>query len=644
MDQRPKITQMPRPERRMRRISVATILALSFGALVLASVGGVMALTVTANYRNTLDLLGKSADLLVDGMDDALAAHMNRAADAVKGLSELYAQGGFELDGGAAMDSALSGALVGVPDAAAMLIYRKDGDGYLRGMAWEHPGDGKPPSVTKFERDSATLPDLHTGLARRETVAGLSWGNFTRLDGHVYASVSAPLIRNGKTQGWVVAPIDLIALSKIAHSLSKRFGTTVFIVDDKDRVIAHPLLLTQSAAASRHRPTVPLSGFDDPVLAKFPERKRIAQDSAASAPGVEFFQISYDPDKGEHFRRPLDHDYILITKTIAGYGERPWRIGAYFTKRELGEEIIRVWASAAIGFVMLLLALLAAVLIGKRIARPLRAIEAQANLLADFKLEDAKPLPRSHIREFDNQISAFNAMLTGLRAFSAYVPRSLVARLVRTGDADVTRPRESLVTVMFTDIAGFTAMSEQMPASEAVELLNQHFACICQAVDDEGGTVDKFLGDGVMAFFGAPDRLKGHAAAAVRAAIAIREALKKDNLAAAAGRPALKLRIGIHTGRVIVGDIGAADRVNYTITGDTVNVSQRLQELGKLVAPDVECAIVISGETASRVDDRMSVAESGKHRLRGRGEPVDVFVVNEGAEAHPAAESLELRG
>ena len=245
-----------------------------------------------------------------------------------------------------------------------------------------------------------------------------------------------------------------------------------------------------------------------------------------------------------------------------------------------------------------------------------------------------KPLPRSRVLEFDNQAAAFNAMLTGLRAFSAYVPRSLVARLVRTGDADATKPREAIVTVMFTDIAGFTSLSEQLPANAGAELLNHHFALICDAIDDEGGTVDKFLGDGVMAFFGAPDRLKGHGAAAVRAAIAIREELKADNKAAVEkGRPPLRMRIGIHTGRVIVGNIGAADRVNYTIVGDTVNVSQRLQELGKLVAPDAETAIMISGETAGRLDEGIHLTPSGKHRLRGRGEPIEVFLVGEQADA-----------
>ena len=227
-----------------------------------------------------------------------------------------------------------------------------------------------------------------------------------------------------------------------------------------------------------------------------------------------------------------------------------------------------------------------AILLGKRLSRPIQAIAGQATRVADFDLDGVTPLPRSRVLELDDQASAFNAMLIGLRAFSTYIPRSLVAKLVRTGEIGIAEPREAIVTVMFTDIAGFTTLSEQMDAAAAAKLLNHHFAILCRAVDAHGGTVDKFLGDGMLAFFGAPDRLKGHAAAAVRAAAAIREELENDNLEAAGeGRPPLRVRIGIHTGSVIVGNIGASDRVNYTIVGDTVNVSQRLQDLGKQLAP-----------------------------------------------------------
>jgi adenylate cyclase len=568
--------------------------------------------------------------LLVDAMDDSLRAHMDRAQQAATGVARVYASRGFEIDDSGAMTAALSGALASVPDAAAMLIYDRDMN--YRGVGSGHPDKNGMRPLVKIDKQPVTGPDIKAALVERAQVGGVWWGNFALREGHVYANVSVPLLRGDETVGWVVAPIDVLTLSGITQDLSKRFETTAFIIDGDDRILAHPRLLAPRAAGWENEPTVPLTSFDDPVLRHFAERRRIDNFSEASAGGVEFSEVQAAAGTdatGSH----SDPEYILITKQISGYGVRPWTIGAYFTKRALGDEIMRVWISGAIGLAMLAVALIVAVLLGKRLARPVRAIAAQAHLVADLNLDGVKPLPRSRVLEFDDQAMAFNAMLAGLRAFSSYVPRSLVAKLVRTGDVDARRPHEATVTVMFTDIVGFTTMAEHLPANAGTELLNHHFELLCEAIDAEGGTVDKFLGDGVMAFFGAPDRLKGHAAAAVRAAVAIRDVLKADNAAAQEkGLPALRVRIGIHTGRVIVGDIGAADRVNYTIIGDTVNVSQRLQGLGKLVAPDAECAIVISGETAARLDERVLLAASGKHRLRGRGEPVDVFLVEAAAE------------
>jgi adenylate cyclase len=632
MDQTTNVVPLRKPDARRRRVSVASILALSFGALVLVSVGGVLALTVGANYRNTFDLIGKTANLLVEAMTDSLRDHASRAEDAVTGVADLYEQGDFGIDDEAAMTAALSGALVSVPDASAMLIYDPGFNvrGVFRGSADE---DGERP-IEVFAREPVKSPEIKAALEMREKVPGLQWGDFALQKGQLYANVSMPLVRNGHTDGWVVAPIDLLVLSTITRDLSTRFETTAFIIDGDDRILAHQRLLQPRGEGWANEPTVPLENFDDPVLAQFAKRQQLEHFSDTSAPDIHFAEIrvpeAEDAANGHH----VDPDYIVITKTITGYGVRPWTIGAYFPKRALGDEIMRIWQSAAIGLAALALALIAAVMLGKRLSKPVRAIASQAHLVADFNLDDIKPLPRSRVLEFDDQANAFNAMLAGLRAFSAYVPRSLVAKLVRTGDVNATRPREAMLTVMFTDIAGFTALSEQLPGGAGAELLNHHFALQCQAIDAEGGTVDKFLGDGVMAFFGAPDRLKGHGAAAVRAAIAIREALQDDNRTAVeAGRPPLRLRIGIHTGHVIVGDIGAADRINYTIVGDTVNVSQRLQEIGKLVAPDAECAIMISAETAARLDERFPLKETGKHRLRGRGEPIDVYLVDEIADA-----------
>ena len=427
-----------------------------------------------------------------------------------------------------------------------------------------------------------------------------------------------------------VAPVELQTLSRITRDLSTRFGTHAFILDGDDHVLAEQRLADPKAHEEGIVPLMSLADFGDPVLARYAMRRPFSE---FNREGTRDFEVSgIEVDTGDKGLMPWNGDrtYVAITRKITGYGERPWTIGAYYARGEIGDEVMRAWQSAAVGLGALVCAVFAAILLGKRLSQPVQAIAGHAQRVADFDLDGVAPLPRSRVLELDNQALAFNAMLIGLRAFSTYIPRSLVAKLVRTGEIGIAEPRETIVTVMFTDIAGFTTLSEQMNAAAGAKLLNHHFAILCRAIDARGGTVDKFLGDGMMAFFGAPDRLKGHAAAAVRAAATIREELEADNrIALLEGRPALRVRIGIHTGPVIVGNIGASDRVNYTIVGDTVNVSQRLQELGKVVAPDTTTAIAISSETASRLDERFETIPVGRHSLRGRGKTIEVFLVGE---------------
>jgi adenylate cyclase len=623
MDSSNEPVRLVRPAVKRRRIPVAAMMAISFGTLVFLSISGVLALTVGANIRNTLDLLGAQSTLLVDAMEDSLRAEMEQAESAVDGISNLYAQGDFLIDDDGSMSAALSGALSAARQATAMLICTPDM--ICRGVA--RNADGK---VELLPPEAEKSPQVLAALEQRRQTNGLMWGSFVANEHGLYANVSAPLSRGAAPQGWVIAAVELQKLSEITQNLSTRFGTHAFILDGDDRVIADERLAEPDARKNAMAPLMPLAAFGDPVLAAYSNRKVEDQFNASRTRDVELAEINVDGGDNDWWD---DNAYVAITRKITGYGEKPWTIGAYFKGSQIGGEIERVIGSAMLGLAAMAAAVIVAILLGKRLSRPIQAIAGQATRVADFDLDGVTPLPRSRIKELDDQASAFNAMLIGLRAFSTYIPRSLVAKLVRTGEIGIAEPRETVLTVMFTDIADFTTLSEQMDAAAVSQLLNRHFAILCAAVDAYGGTVDKFLGDGMMAFFGAPDRLKGHAAAAVRAAAQIRDDLADDNEAAVReGHPALRVRIGIHTGPVIVGNIGASDRVNYTIIGDTVNVSQRLQGLGKTLEPTATTTIAISAETASRLDRRFETIPSGRHRLRGRGEAIEVFLVGDVAE------------
>ena len=135
---------------------------------------------------------------------------------------------------------------------------------------------------------------------------------------------------------------------------------------------------------------------------------------------------------------------------------------------------------------------------------------------------------------------------------------------------------------MFTDIVEFTPQAEDLPEQETADLLNHHFALLGACIDHEHGVIDKYIGDSVMAVWGGLSRMDDHADHAVRAALAIARVIREDNaIRRAAGKPPIRVRIGLHSGPVVVGNIGAPGRVNFTVVGDTVNVAQRFEQLGK---------------------------------------------------------------
>jgi adenylate cyclase len=179
---------------------------------------------------------------------------------------------------------------------------------------------------------------------------------------------------------------------------------------------------------------------------------------------------------------------------------------------------------------------------------------------------------------------------------------------------------------MFTDIAGFTTACEKMTASQVAGFINQHLALVADCVEREGGTIDKFIGDAVMAFWGAPGRVDNPAASACRAAIAIQQSIAADNeRRIAGGLEPIRIRIGIHLGAVIVGDIGSPNRINYTIVGDTVNATQRLESLGKVVDPDAESITLISRNIHEMLPGGFRCISRGTHLVKGKHEGLDVY-------------------
>ena len=184
--------------------------------------------------------------------------------------------------------------------------------------------------------------------------------------------------------------------------------------------------------------------------------------------------------------------------------------------------------TALIGLGVMGLAVLLGLTFARAVARRIQAMAGVARQLATLDVANVVRQPDNRIAEFAEAADAFNALTAGLRWFETYVPKSLVLRLMRRG-AEATTSMDRTLTVMFTDNKGFSTMAERQQAGEIATLLNRHFEIISGCIDAEDGTVDKFIGDSVMAFWGAPESMPDHAARAVRAAAAIQVAMADEN-------------------------------------------------------------------------------------------------------------------
>jgi adenylate cyclase len=269
----------------------------------------------------------------------------------------------------------------------------------------------------------------------------------------------------------------------------------------------------------------------------------------------------------------------------------------------------------------------------RNLSRPLRMLAEHTEVIARGDYGNRLKLDRAD--EIGQLAAAFDRMSEGLAErdkvrdlLEKNVSPEVAAQLMRDGSALGGEERE--VTVLFVDLRRFTAMSESLPPKEVLALLNRYFDRMSGIVETHHGIVDKYMGDEIMALFGAPVPLADHANNAILAAIEMKSALGQLNAELEAeGLSMLKFGIGINTSNIIAGNIGSSRRLNYSVIGDGVNVAARLQNLTRM--SQYQADILVSASTLAASTGRFRTRPLGAVPVRGRDMPVEIFAVD-GAE------------
>ncbi len=314
---------------------------------------------------------------------------------------------------------------------------------------------------------------------------------------------------------------------------------------------------------------------------------------------------------------------LIYSPTIRSFVA--WLVRGDFDPISLSHMIPEI-LHAGLGFFVLMISLIIGVVLGRGILRSLAApLQSLAERMDRVRSGDFSQ--RTSVLandEIGRTKSHFNSMVTGLRqrnfledSISRYVGPEVTSHLLDTGHLKLGG-KETEVAILISDIRNFTRLSEKMEPSELMNLLNEYFAVIVTEIQAQGGVVNKYIGDSVLAIFGAPLPQLHSADRAVRAALAMQMKLNEWNLKRKQnGLLTIQTGIGVHYGPVVVGNIGSRNRLEYTVIGDTVNVASRIESMTKVLGANIVISDVVEKLTTEEV--RSSVRLKAFHNLKMKG-------------------------
>lgn len=277
-----------------------------------------------------------------------------------------------------------------------------------------------------------------------------------------------------------------------------------------------------------------------------------------------------------------DQSYFVVTRALPPAIDLSLNLTIAIPASEFAAETdTLIWRTSVLALVAVAVAIVIVVIVSRLLARALKRLAEQTQRFRRMDFSDAT-MVHSGVREISRLAEAIDRMRSGLELVGRYIPKQIVRRLLESDEAGKVGGFRRDVTVMFTDIEGFSAISESIEPEVLMSRLSEYFDRVASAIMANRGTVDKYIGDGIMSFWNAPDTDPDHVANACRAVLAVLKASK--DLAEEwqrQGVPSFHTRIGIHRGIGVVGNVGSSDRMNYTLIGSIVNLASRLEGINK---------------------------------------------------------------
>jgi adenylate cyclase len=617
--------------RRFRRLGIGAALTVLLAAICILTAALVHGSWQRTSTRNANDLVREINARIADTVAGNLQQVLTNASASQEALRTVFFQDVIEITNEAKREFVFLSLLQSQPSISWVAFgwpdgnffgARKDPDEGIRMVEVRHGAEGPEPDLLRVDSYQPVVGDIHFldrsmgASAFRSTEqewyreADQSkmpvWTEYsqTPLGPQPGIAISSRLKVYSRYLGVMMIGIDLDRLARFLTALKDTSHGRAFILEKGNRV------LTAGAIGTT------MGGWHDLAAIKDPLAGAIERAMAGD---------KLDPSQLKAPRTVAVMSAMSDIEHYVTFTPLPFRNWVAVTVIP-AEDILGDIPAATRRLYMLVIALVVVVsLVGalvahRLISRPIAGIAKQMQEIEHFRLENLAYRP-SRLRELDELSRALRLMGTGLSAFRKYLPADLVEILIREGVEAKPGGRTQPLTVLFTDLAGFTGLTEQAP-DKIVEILGDHLDFMSRIVAAHAGTVDKFIGDSVMAFWNAPASNPHHALSACKAALACRAAFLQSAQgmrAATLGR--IGLRIGVNSGAALVGNIGSRDRLNYTAIGDVVNVASRLESLNKRYGTD----ILIGEATLAEAGDGIVTRRVDKVAVYGRRGGIAVY-------------------